>query len=211
MKDFMLPYRRYKHLIKDADLLLFKHGGFPCFGWWIGKYTNSDYSHAAIAAWNDVEVDCLEFREFRGSRAYPLAQYIKEGCTIDVFRPITVFEHPVIEYTHNKDYYLTYDTHIFNSKKAEAIVNTAKELIGMEYDWHTIFKMARTYVPFLRFKQNHKTDDEWHDTHSFVCSTLVTYCYRKHYEDPIPLLADRFTSPGDLARSRLFFKLFTIF
>lgn len=210
MKDIVLSYKKYKGLIKDADVLLFQHGKFPCMGWWIGKYTNSPYSHAALAHRKNGEIECLEFRELRGARPYPLEQYIADGYKIDVFRAVTVFEHPVLEYTHNKDYYVTYHTHVFNTKVAESIIQTANELMGIHYGWTTIFKFWKTYIPLLRFKHNHKTDDDWHDSHAFVCSTLITYCYRKHFCDPVPFLSDRFTSPGDLARSELFWKLFTL-
>jgi hypothetical protein len=210
MVDFVLSYEKYKNLIKDADILLFQHEKFPGFGWWIGRYTNSKYSHVALACWNGNDVDCLEFRELRGGRSYPIKQYLEDGYKIDVFRTVTVFEHPVLEYTHHKDFYITYDTHVFNSKVAANIITTAKSLIGIRYDWITIFKFMTTYIPFLRLKDNHKTDDEWHDSHSFVCSTLITYCYRKHFTDPVPFLSDRYTSPGDLARSELFWKLFTL-
>jgi hypothetical protein len=211
MRDFCLKYSKYKHLIKDADVLLFPSTKFPNFGWWISKYTTSNYSHAALACWNGTDIDCLEFREFKGSRIYPLQQYIQDGYTVDVFRPMSIFEHPIIEYTHNKDFYLSYDTHIFNQKTANKIIETAKSLIGIHYSWSTIFKMARTYIPFARLWTDiHINDDEWHDSHSFVCSTLIAYCYRKHFLDPVPFLADRFTSPGDLGRSGILFKLFSI-
>lgn len=208
--DISINYNQCKSLIKDADVLLFKAPAFPKVGWWISKYTNSPYSHAALAYWEGMQLYCLEFREFKGSRQYLLDDYLREGYKIDVFRTMSVFEQPVIEYTHNKGYYLSYDTHIFNSNVANNIVTEAKQLLGLQYSWFTIIKMAKTYIPFLRFKTNHKHDDDWYETHSYVCSTLVTYCYRKHFIDPVPFLSDRYTSPGDLARSGLFFKLFSI-
>lgn len=211
MIDIKLEYDKYKHLVKDGDILLFKCGKFPCVGWWISKYTNSPYSHAAIAYWENGELYCLEFREFRGSRQYLLGDYVENGDNIDVFRAMSTFRHPILKHSHNKGYYISNNTHTFDEKTADRIVKTAKKLIGIEYDWWTIFKMAKTYIPLLRFKHNHKTDDDWHDSHSFVCSTLITYCYRKHYVDPVPFLADRYTSPGDLARSGIFWKLFTFY
>lgn len=209
--DISIPYNQCKALIKNADLLLFKAPKFPSVGWWISKYTNSPYSHAALAYWEDRKLYALEFREFKGSRQYPLDSYIlNEQQSIDVFRAITIFEHPIIGYTTKLGYYVTYDTHVFNAQTSNYIVECAKELMGLEYSWATILKMAKTYIPLLRFKSNHKTEDEWHATHAYVCSTLVTYCYRKCFVDPVPFLADRYTSPGDLARSGLFFKLFSI-
>lgn len=210
MNNLVLEYNKYKNLVKNADVLLFHATKFPQMGWWISKYTNSPYSHAALAYWDDGELYCLEFREFKGARQYPLRLYLEKGNKVDVFRTMKDFNHPTIEYSHNKDYYEAYDEHKFTDDISKKIVNTAKTLIGVEYDWWTIFKMGKTYVPFLRFKTNHKNDDDFHDSHSFVCSTLVTYCYRKHFIDPVPFLADRYTSPGDLARSGLFFKLFQI-
>lgn len=209
--NYYLPYNKYKGLIRNADVLLFRCGKFPCFGWWISKYTNSPYSHAALAHVIGDEVECLEFKELRGSRPYPLQKYMDEGAKVDVFRCLACFEHPQLSHTHNKDYYVTYDGHVFNKYVADRIIVEAQSLMGIHYDWRTILKFAKTYIPFLRFKDNHKTDDDWHDSHSFVCSTLITYCYRKHFFDPVPFLSDRYTSPGDLARSGLFWKLFTIY
>jgi hypothetical protein len=208
--NIILDYNNAEFLIRNADILLFPAPSFPSVGWWISKYTNSPYSHAALAYWEDNKLYCLEFREFKGSRQYLLKDYIDDGQKIDVFRAMNYFEHPIMRYSETFGYVNGYDAHTFNNLTAKNIVNEAKQLLGLSYSWSTILKMGKTYIPFLRFKDNHKTNDEWHETHSYVCSTLVTYCYRKCFVDPVPFLADRYTSPGDLARSGLFWKLFSI-
>jgi hypothetical protein len=211
MNDLLIDYHKCRHLIQDADVLFFVRPKFPKFGWWVGKYTQSPYSHVALAYKEDGNIRCIEFREFRGSRVYPIENYLYSGHQIHVFRAASILEHPVIEHSHNRGYFLDHHPHVFNNNVSNGIISTALGLVDQKYSWHNILSMGMTYIPFLRLFANYATmDDKWNETHSFVCSTLVTYCYRKHFIDPVPFVSDRFTTPGDLARSRIFFKLFEI-
>lgn len=204
-----IPYSRAKRLIKEADVLLFRAGSFPSVGWWIGKYTSSIYSHAALAHWDNGELYAVEFREFIGSRKYPMDKYIEEcGRSIDVFRSVDTVICPYIEKL-NGEYWVAYRELIFDADTASAITQTAMELIGRSYSYWTIWQMFKTYVPFIRLGRKVKKNGE-PETHNFVCSTLITYAYRKHFIDPVPFLSDGYTSPGDLARSGLFSHLFEI-
>ena len=201
-------YYRHKYLIETADLLLFKPMPFPSIGWLISKYTNSEYSHAALADWKDGEVMCVEFREFCGSRIFPLKDYLKMGYKIDVFRACSKVIFPVII---NSNYpFESIETKILDNDKKQDIINTAYSLIGKRYSWWTIWQLAKTYMPFIRLGQTKISKNEEPSSQQFVCSTLVSYAYRINYIDPVPFLSDSYTTPGDLARSPLFRKLFQI-
>ena len=202
-----LDYQTQKYLIKNADVLLFKAKKFPRLGWWISKYTNSPYSHSALAYWKNDELYCLEFREFLVSREYPLIEYLKSGYKIDVFRVCQNIEYPVAINTHYEPC-VDYRKKYFTLETQYDIIYTAKQLIGKKYGWQNIYTLCKKYIPFARlFCKLHQDDD---NLTSFVCSTLVAYCYRQHFLDPVPLLCDSCTTPGDLARSAIFFKLFEI-
>jgi hypothetical protein len=207
-KIMELNYIRQRHLIHDADVLLFRSTTFPHFGWWIGKYTNSMYSHAALAHWQNDELYCLEFREFEGSREYPIIKYLNQGDRIDVFRPCSYIEIPIF-IKENEKVYVDYVIKNFTIETQNNIINTAKKLMGHKYSWWTIWQLAKNYIPFIRLRTVlHKNGEV--DPRNFVCSTLVSYSYRINYIDPVPQLCDVCTTPGDLARSALFFKIFEI-
>ena len=206
----IIPYNQSKELIKEADILLFRAGRFPTIGWWISKYTHSYYSHAALAHWNGDELDAVEFREFVGGRIYPLEEYIKDGKRIDVFRCVDTAIYPCIEIIDNT-YWLSYKEKRFDADVATKITNTAIDLVDKigKYSYWTIWQMFKSYIPFVRLGRKIAKNGE-PDTKQFVCSTLVTYVYRKHFIDPVPFLCDSMTAPGDLARSGLFSYLFSI-
>lgn len=202
-----LSYSKCQHLIKDADILLFKCGKFPCFGWWISKYTRSPYSHVAMAHRVEDEILCLEFREFKGSREYPLINYINEGCKIDVFRCVSSINYPEIMLYPSIQVYDTY--HRLSNNIKNKIIHTAKSLMNKPYSWWTIWTLAKYFIPFIRLRQPICKNGEVNPS-DFVCSTLISYSYRVNFLDPVPFLADNQTTPGDLARSPLFYKLFEI-
>jgi hypothetical protein len=208
MKTPIFNYQERKHLIQNADILLFKSGRFPNFGWWISRYTNSSYSHAALAYWEDDELYCLEFREFEGSRQYPIVEYLKQGCQIDVFRPFSYIEYPIAHETPDgiivENHTLNFDIIV-----RQNIINTAKELMHKPYSWWTIWQVSKNYIPLLRLRKTRSKNGNV-DVKQFVCSTLVAYSYRINYIDPVPFLPDEHTTPGDLSRSAAFFKLFEI-
>ena len=202
-----ISWKKARTLLNEADVLLFRAGKFPDVGWWIGKYTHSTYSHVGLAHKPDYnDWGCVEFREFRRSRFYPLEQYITyEGAKIDVFRPVQTVTIPYID----EEYQTLSHTYKFSSQIAHDITNTALELIGKPYSYWTIWQIFKTYVPFVRLRTQ-VIKNGTPDHKRFVCSTLVTYAYRTHFIDPVPFLSDEYTTPGDLARSGLFSYLFSI-
>lgn len=203
----VLDYDTAKPLIRNADILLFKAKKFPGVGWWIGKYTHSPYSHAALAHVHKDDTYCLEFREFKGSRQYELDKYVEEGNKIDVFRCVDTIIYPRLINSDNPN--IKYVEYNFDSDVANKIIYTALQLIGQPYSYWTIWQMFKTYIPLIRLRGRVVKNGE-PEPKNFVCSTLVTYTYRKNFLDPIPFLSDSYTTPGDLARSGLFSYIFSI-
>ena len=207
-----ISYENAKKLIKEADILLFRARPFPNIGWWIGKYTKSIYSHTALAHWENDTLYAVEFKEFKGGRIHPMDLYVtqKDGKNIDVFRTVDTVICPYIE-TINNENWVAYKELNFTNDKAIEITSTAKDTVKKigKYSYWTIWQMFKTYVPIIRLRTKIAKNGE-PDPKNFVCSTLVTYTYRKHFIDPVPFLSDEYTTPGDLARSAIFSYIFSI-
>jgi len=193
-------YKQAKSLIRNGDIILFRRNNFPSVGWWIGKYTQSPYSHVGLAHWEQDELYCVEFREFIGSRCEPLSNQIDESCgRMDIFRAIDV---SFID----KGILCSVP---FTEEISYRITNFAKSLVGKPYGWYTIWRIFKSYSPFLRFFYEKGTDDKI-DSTIYVCSTTVVASYRKFWLDLVPYMSDDYVSPGDIARSGLIRKILTI-
>jgi hypothetical protein len=206
-----LEYSKYKYLINEADILLFNHGVFLGIGWIVAKYTHSPYSHVALAHWHGDDVRCLEFREFIGSREdFTIQDYLDRGCRIDVFRAAPTISIPYVDFESLDNPTVEKIEIEFDRTVATKIIATAHKLLGRRYSWWTIWQLAKTFIPFVRLRQHKFEKNGEPDVKEFVCSTLISYAYRLNYADPVSFLPDPYTTPGDLARSELFVKLFEI-
>jgi hypothetical protein len=192
-----LSKKELKTSLKEADILLFRSPNFPRLGWWVAKYTNSNYSHIGLVHFVDGVPHCIEFKEFIGCRIYPLEEYVLEECDkIDVFRTARHF---------------CYDDSMFSFTKdvAHAITTDALKFVGKKYGWGLIFLLVMCYIPIVRFfTKTHITDIE--NPSVFVCSTFISYLWRKHFVDPVSYLPDSFTKPSDIARSPILKYIFTL-
>lgn len=192
-------------LIKNGDVLLFKSTSFPSIGWFITGYTGGTHSHVAIAQTNG-RIMCVEQREFKGGRSVDLKHQVElNDGRIDVYRALPTISIP--KFDGNT---VTVENKIFTDEIAEKIVDDAEALTGSSYGWKNIFKMFLAYFPVIRFFLHRKPHDKVSDVEAFVCSTLVSYTYRKHYIDPCPGIPDEYTNPTDIANSSLFTYLFTL-
>jgi hypothetical protein len=181
------------------------------FGWIIGKYTYSEYSHAALAHWHGDDIHCLEFREFVGSReVFTIQNYLDLGCRIDVFRAAPSVSIPYVDFENPENPTVQTLDFKFDRVTANKVIATAHNLLGRKYSWWTIWQLAKTFIPFVRLRRRNIVKNGEPDEGEFVCSTLVSYAYRLNYADPVSFLPDSYTTPGDLARSELFVKLFEI-
>ena len=199
-------------LIQEADVLLFRGDGLS--SWLIKRYGGGVHSHAGMAHWDGDNLECVEFREFKGGRSVSLkTQVDSHPDNIDIFRPARRLEYNEFKsWPENKDgrsikakHSSTNHRPAFDSNK---ITDTMINLTGLPYGWKNFWKLAKHYLPFCRLApQNMKDDDPMN---VFVCSTAVAFAYRQSYVDPVPYLADSAVMPADLARSALFKYQFTI-
>tara|TARA_Y100000310_G_C20478768_1_gene713685 strand:- start:4 stop:639 length:636 start_codon:yes stop_codon:yes gene_type:complete len=205
----LIPYHEAEQYIKEGDVLLFRGRGLS--SWLIKRYASGVHSHAGMAHWDNDNLECVEFREFKGGRAVSLKSQVEtHPDNIDIFRPASqIHSMSLSEWPENMEAYNREEQiDIFNEDTAKEVTDVMIQLTGLPYGWKNIWKLARHYIPFARLaKQNIKDDDPMN---VFVCSTAVAYAFRKAYVDPVPYLADSAVMPADLARSALFKYQFTI-
>lgn len=211
----LVPYSEALNHIREADVLLFRGRGL--ISWLIKRYGGGVHSHAAMAHWDSDNLECVEFREFKGGRTVSLKSQVEtHPDNIDIFRPLdAVSFNRFSTWPENKEVrsirpIITNENveHKFDEEVAKKVTDTMLELTGLPYGWKNFFKLGKHYLPFCRLAPQNMKDDEPNEV--FVCSTAVTYAYRANFLDPAPFLADAATTPADLARSPLFNYQFTI-
>lgn len=206
MSDIVIPWEEAKKHLEEGDVLLFRAPGFPSIGWAITAYTGGKHSHVAIAHYDNGDWQCIEQREFKGGRSVNLYSQIK-GATIDVYRPNKYMYVPTVK-ANNGGFDVEWERIHFNKTVAENVTRTAASITGQKYGWRNIWEIAKCYLPFFRLYRRPKGDDAI--ARAYVCSTLVTYSYRKNFIDPCPNLSDGRTTPADIAQSALFHYMFTL-
>ena len=190
----IIPYSEATPLIQEADILLFRGRGF--ISWLIQRYGSGVHSHVGIAHWDNGNLQCVEFREFRGGRSVSLKTQVDNSpFGIDVFRAAKR-----VDYEN--------DSYILDDVVKSKIATTMLKLTGLPYGWRNIWKLVKHYLPFCRLARQNIKDNI--ATKIFVCSTAAAYAYRTSYIDPVPYLADSAVTPSDLARSSLFEYQFTL-
>lgn len=201
-----LDYNEAKDLISEADILLFRNPPFPSIGWWIARYTGGIHSHVGMATQVQDDWHIVEFREFKGARSVNLESQIQENPQgIDVFRVDPVV-HKLILTAEKK---VSKDYRKFGDSRANKITSEINRMTGKPYGMKLIPEMFMAYfMPFGRLVKKEMSDDI--EPEKFVCSTAVSYAYRKHYVDLVSFVPDRFTKPADIARSPLLNYLFTL-
>jgi hypothetical protein len=214
-KQIKLQYNECANLIKEADVLLFRAPKtLFSFGWWIAKLGFTAYSHVGLAHQADT-LNCIEFREFIGSRNEPLINQFEQRpkLEIDVFRVDTLVHKPILVdhksfFTPHNDNCVHQQELRFTPEIAKKITDRAKKLIGKSYSWKIIYKIGISFIPGLRFFIEKNSKENGYEL--FVCSTLVSYTYRKEFVDLCPLISDLYTQPSDIARSAHLNYLFTV-
>ena len=176
-----LPYSQIRGKIKDGDMLLFRrsHG---LMGKAISVAGRSEYSHAAMAAWWNGRLMCLEVLQGFGGRATMLSRQVEAfGGRIDVYAANATRKR-------------------FSRRRA---VGAMIEMTGVRYGWWALLKAALLHLPVIRFMVTPDTNDKANGSVPF-CSQAVSRAVRAGGVDPVPNLADAETEPGDLARSAFF-------
>ena len=190
----IIPYSEAMPLIQEADILLFRGKGV--MSWLIKRYGSGVHSHVGIAHWDNENLQCVEFREFKGGRSVSLKTQVDNSpFGIDVFRAAKR-----VDYEN--------DSYVLDDITKEKISSIMLKLTGLPYGWRNIWKLVKHYLPFCRLAQQNIKDNN--ATKIFVCSTAAAYAYRMAYIDPVPYLADSAVTPSDLARSALFEYQFTL-
>ena len=190
----IIPYSEAMPLIQEADILLFRGKGV--MSWLIKRYGSGVHSHVGIAHWDNENLQCVEFREFKGGRSVSLKTQVDNSpFGIDVFRAAKR-----VDYEN--------DSYVLDDLTKSKVTTIMLKLTGLPYGWRNIWKLVKHYLPFCRLAQQNIKDNN--ATKIFVCSTAAAYAYRMAYIDPVPYLADSAVTPSDLARSALFEYQFTL-
>ena len=211
MKRIIKKYNEVKHLINEGDILLYRGNSFVSR--MINAYGGGIHSHVAIASWSNGGakngiLECLEFKEWKGSRATSLERQVWENNgLIDVFR---------VSPTRIE---LNFDSEadIIKSRKvlfdAKAITNCMRRLTGLPYGYKRIWWIARHKLPLMRLLYDIEAsvqDSSGNELINPVCSTSISYCFSKNNFDLVKNRHYNWTEPADIARSNLLNYLFTL-
>ncbi|HOM17565.1 MAG TPA: hypothetical protein PLQ00_09565 [Thermoguttaceae bacterium] len=193
-----VPYSKARRWIRSGDLLLLRRGR----SWThrlIAAGGRSLYVHAAMAAWWNRDLMCLEMVQWRGGRAVCLSHQVAL-CPgrWDVYTLTPVGRESV---------------------DRTLAVRAMKRLTGTPYGWKALWRVICRHLPLVRWLVAPPTEDPEvvsagglppMPTAPMFCSQAVAWAYRAAGVDPAANLPDRLTEPGDLARSPLFRYRFTL-
>lgn len=173
--------------IQPGDVLLHRRGR-SIFSAVIAAVGRSRYSHAGIVDRVDDVLLELDVTFFAGATAGKLRTKVARWPgTIDVYRPIASVER----------------------WQRQSAVRRMWRLTSRRYGWFALLAAALLRVPVLRLLVRPSWSDE-RPTWLPYCSMAVSRAYRTAGVDLVPQLADRYTEPGDLARSALLQYQFTL-
>lgn len=211
-REIRVPFAKCKNLIEDGDVLLFRCPKFPKIGWFIALFTFSTHSHVGLAFIENNEVYSVEFKEFHGSRIYPLSKYFENGSVIDIYRPPQIMKVPYLDappVINGHKLEIKFETLFFNDIR-KRILDEAKSIVNQKisYGWSNIWKIILTLIPFIRLIVKKNTIEQ--RPKSWVCSTLVAFCYRRHFLDLCPQVNDSVTTPADISGNALTQYIMTI-
>jgi len=193
-----IPYSKARRQIRSGDLLLLRRGR----NWahrLIAAGGRTVYVHAAMAAWWNQDLMCLEMVWWRGGRAVCLSHQVAR-CPgrWDVYALRPVGQQQV---------------------DRSLAVRAMRRLTGTPYGWKALGRVIVRHWPVLRWLLPPPTEDPPvlvagalppMPLEPMFCSQAVVWAYRLAGADPTPNLPDRLTEPGDLARSPLFRYRFTL-
>ena len=185
-KQTLVHYRDVRHLILDADLLLYRGRG-P-----IAIAGRGLHCHAAKAAWWDGILFCLEMLQFTGGRAITLSSQVRGWPgRWDVYQ------------TNPDDRWPRYDR--------VGATRFMKRLCGCNYGYGGLLAAALLHLPLVRWFVRPEVDDRAIDRRPPFCSHACAMADRLGGGvDPVQQLADRITEPADLARSPFYRYRFTL-
>ncbi len=173
--------------IQPGDVLLHRRGR-SILSWLISAVGRSPYSHAGIVDRIDDVLVEIDVTIFAGATAGKLRPKVDRWPgRIDVYRPVE----PVERW------------------QRHAAARRMWRLTSRRYGWWAILLAGMVRVPVLRLLVRPQWSEERPDWLPY-CSMAISKAYRCAGVDLVPNLADRYTEPGDLARSALLRYLFTL-
>lgn len=171
--------------IEDGDLLL-KRANAPSL---IASAGRSLYDHAAMAAWWRGNLMAIEMVQWHGGRCVPLVRHVAaQPGRWDVFEA-------------NPD-----GRYVWSANWA---VQEMISLLGENYGWWNLLKASLCHLAIVRLFARPDMRDSSNGSPPF-CSQAVSRATRAGAVDPVHLLADAGTEPGDLARSLFYRYRFTL-
>ena len=163
----LVPYHEAMNHIQEADVLLFRGKGL--ISWLIKRYGSGVHSHAAMAHWDGDNLECVEFREFRGGRSVSMkTQVASHPDNIDVFRPVSKIGYSEFscwpENEDNRSVKIECKNEdreaIFVPEVANKVTDTMLDLTGLPYGWKNFLKLGKHYLPFCRLAPQNIKDEE---------------------------------------------------
>jgi hypothetical protein len=188
-REILMPFSDAAPQIQNADVLLFRGRG--AFSDAIRASGRSLHSHAALAwvvtlNW-EPWVGAIETVEGHGGRVMDLRQYVASyPGSVDVYR--------VCESGFDAD---------------AAVLSGLERIINRPYGKRRLLKTALQYIAVVRYWVQPSHDDLLPFSDNPFCSGAVSAMLRAGGWDPVKLLADEATTPGDLERADLRY-LFTL-
>jgi hypothetical protein len=173
--------------IEPGDVLLHRRGR-SILSRAIAAVGRSPYSHAGMVDRIDDVLIEIDVTILAGATAGKLRPKVDRWPgLIDVYRPAASVER----------------------WQRQGAVRRMWRLTSQRYGWRAIFLAALVRVPVLRMLVRPAWAEERPGWLPF-CSMAVSKSYRDVGVDLVPNLADRYTEPGDLARSALLIYQFTM-
>jgi hypothetical protein len=211
-KRIYITWRDAKSLIEEADIFLFR--GSAWYSWIIKKFTQSEYSHVALASWhNGVDgteklLELIEFHGFRGGGVVidPDTYFPGESGLVDIYRPSDHYDFC----WYNQDTRKVEQVTIKLFPKA--VTHTMRRLTGLPYGWRRMWWFAKRYMAGIRlfYDLEDLTSDDTKDIVYPVCSTAIAYSFNHNCFDLMHNKGDEWTKPSDVSESTLLHYLFTI-
>lgn len=207
----LIKYDEAKKYIQEGDVLLFRGEGI--LSKIIQSIGQGYYSHVGIASWVYDEyghkqyLECIEFREWIGSRAISLNNYVNDNPNIiDVFRPIPQYKEYIFCCKQRNPIIID---KVFDGK---LLTTEFRELTGLPYGWSRIFWLARFHILGLRLLSWSEGIEDEDKSREFypVCSTIVAHLFAKHYTKLLRFRSSARTEPSDISRSPILNYMFTL-
>jgi len=160
---------------KNADILLFK--GKSIYSRLMELLTHSEYSHAGIAIWWNERLMCMDVVP-KGVIVQPLSRKLQD-------------------YKGEVDWYAS--KHEISEEDRLKMVTFAQEELGKSYAWWRVAWLAVKL--FLGIKLPVKDDPK--SPAKLYCAEYAAEIYQSIGLDLDVHVADRNTTPGDIAKSKL--------